>query len=93
MAMLLLLSLSLLAMSAVSAQSVNDATTLNSIECGLSPGSKRLGKRFLSSSLANNQNEWGWHVLLLDDKQQARSGSLINSQWVVTNAFLAKYEL
>jgi hypothetical protein len=86
MNMLLFLALTLCA--AVDAQSANDARSLNGLQCGLE--ASRVSKRFLSSEPTNN-NDWGWHVLLVDDQSRPRSGSLLNSQWVMTNAFLAKF--
>lgn len=44
--------------------------------------------RALGAPLASNQRDWSWHVALLTANQSIMSGSLINSQWVLTRAHL-----
>jgi hypothetical protein len=50
--------------------------------------SRRLG-RSMSASLAGDRTDWSWHAALLSSDMEIMSGSLINSQWILTRAHLA----
>jgi hypothetical protein len=75
------------------AREADDSTEINPAECGLSfKQANRLSdktRRFTSGFVAD-QREFGWHVLVLE-KSFYRSGSLVNSQWVLSEAFAHEY--
>jgi hypothetical protein len=71
--------------TADSEESNEDAKHINPDECGVrSNKTSSLRKRFTSSKRAN-QNDFGWMVLL-QGPDGVVTGSLINSQWVLTRA-------
>jgi hypothetical protein len=73
-------------MGTAMAQGQGDSTRINPPECGQRIiGPKLVRKRFLSSTPAD-QNDFGWHVALLNKQNGIESGSLINSQWVLSRA-------
>jgi hypothetical protein len=75
--------------SLVLSQSVNDTSEINAPECGrLSEESMRTAKkRNLFGQVASlDDTKWAWHVLLIGKAALVNSGSLINSQWVLTRA-------
>jgi hypothetical protein len=70
-----------------------DATQINPPECGLSyrqmsqvMAKDNSGEKRYISSTASRQREWGWHVFLFENADTMFSGSLINSQWVLSRA-------
>ena len=77
---------------AVSAQQEDDATSLNPRECGLTyKQASRLmkkTKRHASALEAVDQREYAWHVVMMNrDGETTSSGSLINSHWVLSQAY------
>jgi hypothetical protein len=93
MSFLLILALSLCLRSAALAQSANDTKIVNPKECGkINSVAAAQGrrKRFLSSTLVKNQRDWGW-LVYLDGEKSDKTGNLINSQWVLTNAKRVEY--
>jgi hypothetical protein len=68
-------------------QEVNDALQINPPECGLLQSSNN--KRIQKAS-DSDQAKWAWQVFL-SGKTQAGTGSLINSQWVLTRAQFNEY--
>jgi hypothetical protein len=64
----------------------SDAAQINPANCGMRSNevSSLRRKRFLSAS-RSNQKDFGW-VVLLEGVNGVTSGSLINSQWVLTHA-------
>jgi secreted trypsin-like serine protease len=76
---------------------LDDAQRINPAECGQlyvptssAAGDRNVERRFLSGKRAN-QREWNWQVCLLTDEMKATSGTLINSQWVLTRAKFIEY--
>jgi hypothetical protein len=43
-------------------------------------------RRYLSSTQVAEPEQWPWHVAIVDESGSSSSGSLINSQWVLTSA-------
>jgi hypothetical protein len=78
--------------SAISGQSVNDTIQVNPPECGTKFTEQKPARRFLSSTFVRNQKDLGWLVLLNSTGGSLKSGSLINSQWVLTVAKDIKYD-
>jgi hypothetical protein len=78
----------------VVAQIQDDASSINPEVCGLM--SKKAAallereKRYTSGKVVSNQADWGWQVVLVDKNGDMRSGSLINSQWVLSFAYNIK---
>jgi hypothetical protein len=89
---ILILVLSVCSVSIVLGQGAKDTSKVNPPECGalFFETAKSNGKRFLSSRPAANQNDFGWMVLL-EGQDGFKSGNLINSQWVLTNAENVEY--
>jgi hypothetical protein len=77
--------------SAALAQSRKDAFNVNPEECGLS--SSRANR--LVSSKNASANSWPWDVLIYRKYNASTSyyssGSLINSQWVLTRTFETEF--
>jgi hypothetical protein len=68
----------------------DDSTRINPEGCGLRyKDIQSREERFLSNK-RSYQKDWGWHVLVSDKDGFSISGSLINSQWVLTTAKFAK---
>jgi hypothetical protein len=100
MILLLLTKLALIAMlcvtAAVHSQSVNDTMRIDAPECGrlsadipVDHGAERHLVKRLFSSHNTSQLDWGWHVAIDYDEGRI-SGSLINSQWVLTTTLLTE---
>ncbi len=71
--------------SAFVTAAANDPTQINPANCGRRINeASSLRKRHLSAT-RSNQKDWGWLVLLVGEDGFS-SGSLINSQWVLTHA-------
>ncbi len=91
----LVLAALFLTLSLVCGQEEEDARSINPNVCGLTAKKAKMGlqreKRFASSQVAGDQREWGWLVLTVSEKSTS-SGSLINSQWVLSRAYKSKYK-
>jgi hypothetical protein len=80
-------------LSVVCAQQEDDSTSINPDVCGLT--SKKVAqllqsreKRYTSSQIARNQQDWDWQIILANqNNNDFRGGSLINSQWVLSFAW------
>jgi hypothetical protein len=88
----LLFLVCLFLVAGVSCQRANDPLRINPKECGMSlenaANQTDIQRRYLSSDRADQKN-WAWHVMLnygTDTGSELQSGSLINSQWVLTRA-------
>jgi hypothetical protein len=71
---------------------LDDAKQINSATCGLTFRQTKpvfKARRFVDAAQAD-QNEWGWHVMLVRADEKIKSGTLINSQWVLTIASKAE---
>jgi hypothetical protein len=81
----------------IRAQGANDTIIVNPPECGFNITSDPIDftktKRFLTSKIIRDQKEFGWVVLLLSGEVGFKTGNLINSQWVLTNAQDVEYAL
>jgi hypothetical protein len=87
----LVLAALFLNLSLVCGQDEDDSTSINPDVCGLTSKKAALvlqtrEKRYASSQAASNQRDWGWQVFLVDKDNTYISGSLINSQWVLSFA-------
>ena len=71
-----------LAVACVAGQDKRDATQINPHECGVTA---RVAKRYADGQIAP-ELYFAWHVAIWD-LGKASSGSLINSQWVLTSAY------
>jgi hypothetical protein len=90
----LLIVFSALLLKLVQCQEEDDLYAINSKWCGLPSqrAAQMVQKRYTSSQAARDQRDWGWTVLILDKEGKMISGSLINSQWVLSQAYLSEYE-
>jgi hypothetical protein len=70
----------------VCAQEEDDSTRINPEQCGRRVNNKGSSERRFLSSVKANQKDFGWHVCVLDSEPYHQSGSLINSQWVLSRA-------
>jgi hypothetical protein len=92
----LVLAALFLTLSLVCGQEEEDAQSINPDVCGLTAKKAKIvlqrEKRHASSQVAGDQREWGWLVLTVTEDGFASSGSLINSQWVLSRALFSKYK-
>jgi hypothetical protein len=81
-------------MSVGTAQGPSDASRINPHECGRLFSEKSshegaMAKRLVSSKQSRQQADWGWHVAI-EYEMGLLSGSLINSNWILTTTFLTE---
>jgi hypothetical protein len=69
----------------------NDTSNINPEGCGLSfQDIVTRERRFTINSKRASQRECGWQVLVFFSDNNPASGTLINSQWVLTSAYRIK---
>jgi hypothetical protein len=71
----------------LAAMADNDARRVNPDGCGRSTEKTGRSRRLINGTVSN-QRSWRWQVILEDAAGSLCSGSLINSQWVVTSALV-----